>query len=204
MSRQNRTGKLLLVRHGQTQANIDQVWHGHTDTPLTELGQRQAQRLGAHFHHYLSDIDAIYASPLQRARITAEQIAAVSGISLTLDPRLIEQGVGDWEGRSFKELRDELGFFSGLMRDQHHSAPGGESRHQVTTRFVTAVEEFQRNHPGQNIVVVAHGVAIAFALAHWVNGDTARWVDYRLRNTAVTALDRHAGTLEYINRSDHL
>jgi probable phosphoglycerate mutase len=204
MSQQNPQGKLLLVRHGQTQANIDQVWHGHTDTPLTELGQHQARRLGAHFHHYLPAIDVIYASPLQRARITAEQIGAASGIPVTLDPRLMEQGVGDWEGRSFQELRDELGFFSGLMRDPHHSAPGGESRHQVTTRFVTAVEEFQRNHPGQNIVVVAHGVAIAFALAHWVDGDTARWVNYRLANTAVTALDRLAGTLEYIDRTDHL
>lgn len=197
-------GKLVLVRHGQTHANVDRVWHGHTDTPLTPLGQRQAQRLGAYFHQYLPLVDAIYSSPLQRARITAEQIAAATGLAVRLDSRLMEQGVGDWEGLSFRELRDERGFFAGLMSDAHHRAPGGESRHEVTERFVTAVEAFQRNHPGKNIVVVAHGVAIAFALAYWLDGDTARWVDYRLDNTAVTALDRSAGTIDYINRTDHL
>ena len=197
-------GKLLLVRHGQTHANIDRIWHGHTDTPLTSLGLEQAQRLGSYFNHYLPAIDAIYASPLQRARITAEHIAAQAGLTVNLDPRLMEQGVGEWEGLGFRELRDTLGFFSGLMSDEHHRAPGGESRYEVTVRFVTAVEEFQRNHPGENIVVVAHGVAIAFALAHWLDGDTSRWVDYRLENTAVTALDRAAGTLAYINRTDHL
>ncbi len=194
----------MLVRHGQTRANIDRVWHGHTDTPLTALGRQQAQRLGRYFHHYLPAVDAIYASPLQRARITAEQIAAGFGIPVMLDPRLVEQGVGAWEGRSFSELRDELGFFKGLMSDEHHRAPGGESRHQVTLRFVAAVEEFQRIQPDKNIVVVAHGVAIAYALAHWVDGDTARWVDYRLNNTAVTALDRAAGAIEFLNRTDHL
>jgi broad specificity phosphatase PhoE len=204
MSGANPAGKLLLVRHGQTRANIDRVWHGHTDTPLTPLGQQQAQRLGGYFRHYLPAIDAIYASPLQRARITAEHIAAAAGLTVTLDPRLVEQGMGEWEGRSFRELRDDLGFFSGLMTDEHHRAPGGESRFEVTVRFVTAVEEFQRQNPGKNIVVVAHGVAIAFALAHWLDGDTARWVDYRVENTAVTALDRVAGTIGFINRTDHL
>ena len=67
-------GKLLLVRHGQTHANVDQVWHGHTDTPLNELGHQQAERLGEFFHNYLPQIHAIYSSPLQRARHTAERI----------------------------------------------------------------------------------------------------------------------------------
>ncbi len=204
MSGEHPAGKLLLVRHGQTQANIDRVWHGHTDTPLTPLGQQQVQQLGSYFRHYLPAIDAIYASPLQRALITAEHIAAGAGLTVTLDPRLMEQGVGQWEGRSFRELRDDLGFFSGLTTDEHHRAPGGESRFEVTARFVAAVEEFQRRQPGKNIVVVAHGVAIAFALAHWLDGDSARWVDYRLENTAVTAVDRVAGTIGFMNRTDHL
>jgi broad specificity phosphatase PhoE len=197
-------GKLLLVRHGQTSANIDQVWHGHTDTPLTALGQQQAARLGRYFHHYLSDISAIYTSPLQRARLTAEPIAAASGRSLVLDARLMEFGVGEWEGRSFEELHSELGFFSNMLQDQHHRAPGGESRHDVTTRFVSAVEEFCQRHAGENIVVVAHGVAIALALAHWIDRDSAQWVNYRLQNTAVASIDLQRASIEYLNRTDHL
>lgn len=199
-----REGKLLLVRHGQTSANIDQVWHGHTDTPLTALGQQQAALLGEYFHHYLPRVDAIYASPLQRARITAEHIAGSAKQAVTLDPRLMEFGVGDWEGRSFDELRGKLGFFKGMMSDPHHRAPGGESRQQVTSRFVTAVEEFRHNHPGENIVVVAHGVAIAFALSHWLENDSAKWVNYRLNNTSVTAIDLQRGEIEFLDRTDHL
>ncbi len=198
-------GKLLLVRHGQTSANIDQVWHGHTDTPLTELGQRQAARLGQGFHRYLRRVDAIYASPLQRARITAEQIAGVVDQTVRLDSRLMEFGVGDWEGRSFEDLLGKLGFFQAMMSDQHHRAPGGESRHEVTSRFVSAVEEMRSNHhPDDNIVVVAHGVAIAFALAYWLENDSAKWVNYRLNNTSVTAIDLARGEIEYLDRTDHL
>jgi broad specificity phosphatase PhoE len=112
--------------------------------------------------------------------------------------------VGDWEGRSFAELQGELGFFQGMMRDEHHRAPNGESRLDVTTRFVAAVEEFRANHAGQNIVVVAHGVAIAFALAHWLEHDSARWTNYRLHNTAVSSVDLARGKLEFLNRTDHL
>ncbi len=196
--------KLLLVRHGQTSANIEQVWHGHTDTPLTELGLQQAASLARYFHHYQPKVGAIYASPLQRARITAECIAEPLGQAVRLDPRLMEFGVGDWEGRSFDALRGELGFFKGMMADEHHRAPAGESRCEVTTRFVTAVEEIQREHPGENIVVVAHGVAIAFALSHWIENDSVHWVNYRVNNTAVTAIDLERGEIEYLDRTDHL
>lgn len=195
---------VLLVRHGQTSANIEQVWHGHTDTPLTETGQAQASSLGDHFHHYHTGVAAIYASPLQRARHTAERIAEKTGHEIGLDKRLMEFGVGEWEGRSFDELRGELGFFTGMMGDAHHRAPGGESRHEVTQRFVTAVEEFRRNHQGETIVVVAHGVAIAFALAHWIEDDSVHWVNYRVSNTSVTAIDLGRGEIRYLDRTDHL
>ena len=197
-------GKLLLVRHGETSANVDQVWHGHTDTPLTELGEQQAASLAQYFHHYLPDAKVIYASPLQRARITAEHIAEATGLSVRLDPRLMEFGVGDWEGRSFDDLRGELGFFHGMMTDEYHRAPGGESRHEVTRRFVDAVEEFRSRHPGEDLVVVAHGVAIAFALSHWLDQDSANWVSYRVANTSVTAIDLERAEVEYLNRTDHL
>ena len=68
-------GKLGLVRHGETYANVEKVWHGHTDTELTPRGLRQASLLGEHFHQYMKP-DVIYASPLQRAKMTAEAIAA--------------------------------------------------------------------------------------------------------------------------------
>ncbi|MGK2915058.1 MAG: histidine phosphatase family protein [Porticoccaceae bacterium] len=197
-------GKILLVRHGQTAANIDQVWHGHTDTALTELGEQQAERLGAYFHNYLPEVHAIYASPLQRAKHTAQRIAAATGHDLRIDPRLMEFGVGELEGKSFVELDGENGFVRRMMADEHHRAPGGESRHDVTRRFVTAVEEFRQNHPGENIVVVSHGLAIAFGLSHWIDRDSTRWTRYRVNNTSVTEVCLNRFEIGFLDRIDHL
>ena len=197
-------GKLLLVRHGQTEANINQLWHGSTDTPLTELGAQQAERLGAYFHNYLPEIHAIYSSPLQRARITAQHIAAAGGHDLRIDPRLMEFGAGELEGKRFTEMDGEDGFVRRMMADAHHRAPGGESRHEVTHRFVTAVEEFRMNHPGENLVVVSHGLAIAFALSHWIDRDTTSWTRYRVSNTSVTEVCLTRFEIGFLDRTDHL
>lgn len=197
-------GRLVLVRHGETPANINQVWHGHTDTPLTELGQQQRSKLGDYFHHYLPEIHAIYSSPLQRAKLTAESIAGTNGHRVNTDQRLMEFGAGDYEGKSFKELRDDIGFLKRIVDDEHHRAPGGESRYEVTQRFVSAVEEYRVRHPGENIVVVAHGLAIAFALSHWIDQDQSKWVKYRVNNTSVTEICPVVREIRFLNRTDHL
>ena len=200
----SRPGRLLLVRHGQTPANIEQVWHGHTDTELTAVGHTQARKLGQGFMTYLPQLDAVFCSPLQRARITAEHIARAYGLDVSSDPRLIEFGAGEWEGESFERLRGELAFFKGVATDQHHRAPGGESRAEVTRRFVSAVEEYRQRHPGQSLAVVAHGVVMACAVSWWLHQSSDQWVDYHFSNTAVTELDIEARKLVYFNRTDHL
>tara|TARA_R110000787_G_scaffold16806_18_gene52823 strand:+ start:3553 stop:4158 length:606 start_codon:yes stop_codon:yes gene_type:complete len=197
-------GRLLLVRHGETPANINQVWHGHTDTPLTELGHEQRGKLGDYFHNYLPEIHVIYSSPLQRARLTAESIAATGDHQVRTDPRLMEFGAGEYEGKSFDELRNEFGFIQRVLEDEHHRAPGGESRYEVTRRFVAAVEEHHQNHPGENVVVVAHGLAIAFALSHWIDKDNNKWVNYRMSNTSVTEVCLVDREIKFLNRVDHL
>lgn len=197
-------GKLLLVRHGQTEANINQLWHGSTDTPLTELGTQQAERLAAYFHNYLPEIHAIYSSPLQRARITAEHIAAAGGHDLRIDPRLMEFCAGELEGKRFTEMAGDDGFVKQMMADEHHRAPGGETRYEVTRRFVAAVEEFHSNHPGENLVVVSHGLAIAFALSHWIDRNSTGWTQYRVGNTSVTEICLTRFEIGYLGRTDHL
>lgn len=197
-------GRLMLVRHGETHANIDKVWHGHTDTELTENGQQQRLRLGEYFHNYLPEIHAIYSSPLQRARLTAESIAAREAHPVNTDPRLMEFGAGDYEGKSFEELRNDLGFIQAVIDDEHHRPPGGETRYEVTQRFVEAVEELRENHRGENLVVVAHGLAMAFALSHWIDRDASKWVNYMMHNTSVTEICLVDDEIKFLNRTDHL
>ena len=66
---------LTLVRHGQTSANLDGVWHGSSDTPLTPHGERQAERVAHFLGDHSADATVVYTSPLQRARRTASPIA---------------------------------------------------------------------------------------------------------------------------------
>ncbi|MFQ3324022.1 MAG: broad specificity phosphatase PhoE [Pseudomonadales bacterium] len=197
-------GRVLLVRHGQTFANINKVWHGHTDTALTKEGEGQAIMLGKYFHNYLPQVHAIYASPLQRAHNTAKQIALNSGAEIGLDARLMEFGVGDFEDMSFDELSDTHDFFAKMMADEHHRAPNGETRYEVGKRFVEAVEEKADQHQGENIVIVAHGISIGCGLAHWEHNDTAKWVDYRLGNTSVSEVNLATGSVIYFNKSEHI
>ncbi len=200
MKKQTRLG---LVRHGQTRANIDQVWHGHTDTALTELGQKQARMLGRHFHRYMQP-EVIYASPLQRARLTAEAVGAQFGINVQLDSRLMEFNLGDWEGATFESLRGAGSIMEQLVRNPDFSPPNGESQNLVKKRMVEAIEEITARHPQQNIVIVAHGVSIGIALSHLIHADTTLWPKYSKANTAFSELCLDTGTLLSYNRTDHL
>lgn len=195
--------KLGFVRHGETSANIDKVWHGHTDTALTERGLLQARQLGEFFPNYMVP-DVIYTSPLQRARITAESIAGKFNLDVIPDPRLMEFSLGDWEGVAFDQLTGDSGVFSQLETNPDFSAPGGESQRMVQTRMVEAIEEITERHSGNRVVIVAHGVSIAIALAHYLEGDTTRWLKYSKHNTSFSELCLNSRKLLSFNRTDHL
>ena len=154
-----------MVRHGQTAANIEGLWHGSTDTPLTERGQDQARKLGAYFHNIMTP-DVIYASPLQRARHTAQAIADAHNLDVQLDPRLQEFCLGDWEGFKFEDIDLSHDKEGRLYSDPDFAPPNGESQHKVRKRVVEAIEEIIARHPDQNVVLVSHGVALGIALSH--------------------------------------
>jgi broad specificity phosphatase PhoE len=87
---------LTLVRHGQTESSKRKAYSGRLDVPLTDRGHEQARRAAAQLAG--ADIDAVYTSPLVRARDTAAAIAAATGAPLTIEPRLIEVDYGAFEG----------------------------------------------------------------------------------------------------------
>ncbi|MGI9289283.1 MAG: histidine phosphatase family protein [Pseudomonadales bacterium] len=196
-------GRLLFIRHGETPANIDKVWHGQIDTPLSATGQQQVKALGRHFHKVMRP-DVIYASPLQRARITAESIAQAQGMAVDLQPDLMEFHIGEWENISYDRLHNEFGFFKSMMEDEHFCAPAGESRAEATQRFTTAVEKIAALHAGENVAIVAHGMVMSFALAHWLQDDTTKWLDYPMENTAITEFCLQPAALIALNQVDHL
>jgi broad specificity phosphatase PhoE len=145
---------LLLVRHGETDWNRDGRWQGHSDTPLNAAGREQARRVAAE----LRDVDAVYSSDLARARETAEILAEQLGLEVHLEPRLRERGFGAWEGKTSAEIEAEF-------RDEHArwlagEAPGAadaEPFGDFAARVQSFVEDLLERHPGETVLVVAHG-----------------------------------------------
>ncbi len=121
---------LILVRHAETEANINAVWHGALDSPLTPRGQLQVAATGARFAILapaLGGIDAFYVSPLQRAQTTAAAIGAAIGMTPAIDDELSEFDLGDWEGRAMDELAAAEDLWGIWAVDANFAPPNGES-----------------------------------------------------------------------------
>ena len=160
---------LLLARHGQSVANAVRRFQGIQDVPLSDLGRLQAAALGAALRG--GRLVHVYASPLVRARVTAEAVVAELGVPLTLVDDLRELSLGEWEGCTVDEIRAQPGDpYARWVRDpERHLPPGGEPLRAVQERALRAVHAIADAHPdGDEVLVVSHGGVISACLAHWL------------------------------------
>jgi broad specificity phosphatase PhoE len=160
---------LLLARHGQSVANAVRRFQGIQDVPLSDLGRRQAAALGTALRG--GRLAHVYASPLERARLTAEAVVAELGVPLTLVDDLRELSLGEWEGCTVEEIRAQPGDpYARWVRDPvQHLPPGGEPLGAVQERALRAVRAIADAHPdGDEVLVVSHGGVISACLAHWL------------------------------------
>lgn len=148
---------VLAVRHGETAWNRESRIQGHLDIPLSPLGLAQAQRLAQALAG--EPLDAIYASDLGRARQTAAAVAERVGLPVQEDSGLRERGFGCFEGLSWREIESRWPeqALRWKRRDPDFGAEGGERLRDFYARAVGAVERLAQAHPGQTLLVVAHG-----------------------------------------------
>jgi broad specificity phosphatase PhoE len=180
--------RLLLIRHGEIQANIDKLWHGSTDSPLTPKGREQARRVAAHLARERPEVAGIYTSALQRARQTAVPIERAFGMSAVLERDLREYGIGELEGESYEDLYVEHRFFDMMSADLDFAPPGGESARAVGDRTLAALEQIAARHPKGSVAVVGHGFAIALVLARLIDSDPHAWRGFHQDNCGVSEL----------------
>ena len=150
-----------LVRHGQTDWNIQRRYQGHKDIPLNAGGREQARVLAAGLNG--ASFAAVYSSDLSRAMETAAILTEKHPLTIITDLRLREIAMGEWEGRTLTEISSEQpGSDGGLAYTEVHSrAPGGESLAEVAARVRAFADEIAAKHPGQVVLIVSHGLSLA-------------------------------------------
>ena len=151
-------GDLLLVRHGQTEWSRTHRHTGRTDVPLTPYGEVQAASLAPLFA--ARDLVAVWTSPLQRARRTAE----LAGLTPQVDDDLIEWDNGEYEERTTAQIReDRAGWW--LWTD---GAPGGEDWEQVQARCTRTLERVAPQLESGDVALFGHGHSLRALVAVWV------------------------------------
>lgn len=159
------TARLWLVRHGQTAWNCEGRYTGHTDLSLNAAGLEQAGLLAERLAG--ERFAAVYSSDLLRARQTAAAVAARLGLPVQLDARLREVLQGEWEGMLVGDIRARYAAELQRWRADPVQArpPGGESVGEVEVRVSAAANDIARAYPGQNVLVISHGLTIATLIA---------------------------------------
>lgn len=142
--------KLYIARHGETPWNVENRVSGRTDVPLTEKGVEQARLLARNAMG--KGIQVIIASPLLRARQTAQAVSEAIGVPIELDERLIELDFGSFEGgpRSDPDFQYTRAQFPTRY-------PGGESAFQLCHRVYSCLEDVKRKYAGKTVLLVCHG-----------------------------------------------
>jgi probable phosphoglycerate mutase len=160
---------LLIVRHGESApARPDApapTVDGHGDPELAPEGREQAEKLAERLAH--EAIDAIYVTTLRRTAQTAAPLAKRLGIEPVVEADLREVYLGEWEGFAFRKHVSErhplaLKMFAEKRWDV---IPGAETNEQLATRVLAGLERIIATHPGQRVVVVAHGGVIGQCMA---------------------------------------
>lgn len=178
--------KIILVRHGLSEANIGR-FYSMNDTILHENGYDVLEKTKKNLEKYT--IDHVYTSKLLRSQQTAEKLGFEE---YTIDSRLNELDFGNFKGKLFEETRKkEAQFFVEQEKDVFNVRyPGGESRADVIKRTSEFLDELVRKN--ENALCVSHGIAIKSSL-FWILKDLGDWDSFWLENGSITVFNIENG-----------
>ena len=179
-----------FIRHGEPQGGSR--YRGHSiDDPLSEKGWDQMHTAVVGIHPWTH----IISSPLLRCRAFAEALAAKQGMACSIEPAFKEIGFGEWEGKTKQQLQAERATeFENFYLDPVRNTPAGaEPVTEFLARIAQAIAALRRDHPQQNLLVVAHAGVIRAAIATAIGADAASMYRIQVRNAGITRLEFSAG-----------
>lgn len=179
---------ILLVRHGQTNSNIDGYYMGWSNEDLNQEGYSQARKLAA----WLSDmpIDAIYSSPLKRAYNTALIIAEPHKLKTEVVQDLIEMKFGDWESLHINEITrgwPEL-WKQWRIDPTDVAVPNGESFQQVVARVTRAFEKIAADNEDKTVLIATHEIGIKVMAIHALGAPTGVYRRFDVFNASLSVV----------------
>lgn len=195
--------RLIFVRHAEAEGNVNRIFHGWTDSDITEKGHVQA-KLAAERLKDLK-IDVLYSSSLKRTLKTAEYISRVKNLPIIRTDKLKEINGGDWEDVSWSALQKKWpeAYDSWENKPYAHQMPNGESMVEFQERLVKEINYIINNNKGKNICIVTHGTAIRVLTCYFYHSSLEKineinWVD----NTSITVVDYENGSFKVIIEGD--
>lgn len=196
---------IIFLRHGQAINNTDRILAGRTEgVPLTDVGRQQA-KTAAHLLEKM-DVSAIYSSPIERARHTAEIVSSHNSLDYHIDNRLIELDMGNFTGMQYEEIFEKHGnvflkFYSGEKEIAHN---GVETFSEVKKRILSMVDDVMKMHPNQNIVLVTHMDPIKAMISTVLDLKPENLFELIIANASLNIFKEHQGkfSLSGINVMD--
>jgi broad specificity phosphatase PhoE len=184
---------VALFRHAESEANASGHWHGVTDGPLTARGRRQAADLGRHH----PGVTRVYASPLERARATAEAFATARGLPVEIMTDLIEVDFGAWEGLTPHEIAEQHPEDWSAIFDGGEDRPRGgtgDTFEAVGERLAAVIDRMETQHPRDRVALFSHGGAIWSLAARVLGLGWSNWRSLAMpANTSVSHVRLESG-----------
>lgn len=195
--------KFYLVRHGQTEFNVERRLQGRVDSPLTEKGIRDAMALGEHLSDV--DFDLVLASPSKRAQRTAELICEGRDINVEVELDMREINLGSWEGMTKDDVMKAFPAEGEVFYYKPHlyKPLEGDSYYDVQNRAVNAVKKLAEQHQHGNILIVTHTVVIRAIAAYFNKTPMERlWKGPAIEGTSVTILEAEYGQMKVVSMGE--
>ena len=201
--------RLILVRHGESEANQRGIYTGQLDYDLTDTGREQASMIASYLvTHEL--IDHVYSSDLSRTVNTARPTAEQLELSIHTDSRLREIDLGSWSGTPLKGKEDSDPEAFRLLNEDfsHMRYPGGEYIPDVYDRVVECISEIAEKYPDRTVMIATHGGVIRafYAFAEGYSREEVGCAKGTISNASIHIFDWNEGkaTTRVFNFTDHL
>lgn len=186
--------RIILIRHGETQWNIEGRYQGQEDTHLSERGLKQGRLVAEGLRN--THLDAAISSPLERSYMTCKFCADLHDLPVRKDDRLLEINHGDWEGCLAGEIKAEYPteFRQWHAQPQYVTMPGGgESLEDVRRRVRDAFNEYAVTYAGQTILVAAHDAVNKAIICDLMGLDMSHFWQIKQDNTCINVVEYENG-----------